>query len=224
MADRAENITEITPGSEREQLRMLEALLFAATEPLDAATIASRLPEGADIPELIGDLQAAYANRGVNLVAVGDRWRFRTADDLSWLLQRDAVEQRRLSRAALETLAIIAYHQPVTRAEIEEVRGVSTSKGVLDVLLESGWIRMRGRRRTPGRPITFGTTPDFLGHFDLETIKDLPGMQELKDAGLLDTRTPAEMDIPVPEDSDLTEDEDPLELDLDLEQVAEDRA
>jgi len=205
------NIANITPSEQREHLRMLEALLFAASEPLDLKTIAARMPKDADIEALMGELQAAYANRGVNLVRVEDKWRFRTASDLSFLLRRDAVEQRQLSRAALETLAIIAYHQPVTRAEIEEIRGVSISKGVLDVLMEAGWARMRGRRRTPGRPVTYGTTEGFLDHFGLESLKDLPGLEELKGAGLLDSRLPPNFTVPSPGDEALSDDEDPLD-------------
>jgi segregation and condensation protein B len=208
-----DNVANITPSERREQLRMLEALLFAASEPLDLKTLSTRLPRDADVVALLGDLQAAYANRGVNLVQVGDKWRLRTAEDLSFLLRRDAVEQRQLSRAALETLAIVAYHQPTTRAEIEEIRGVSISKGVLDVLMEAGWVRMRGRRRTPGRPVTYGTTEDFLDHFGLESIKDLPGVEELKGAGLLDSRLPPGFDVPSPADSGLADDEDPLDQD-----------
>ena len=141
-----------------EELRLLEALLFASTEPLDQATLAKRMPEGVDIKAALAQLQADYASRGVNLVRIANKWTFRTAGDLAWLMTRESTETRRLSRAAIEMLAIIAYHQPVTRAEIEEIRGVVTSKGTLDVLLETGWIRPRGRRKTPGRPLTFGTT------------------------------------------------------------------
>ncbi len=207
------NIANFTPSEQREQLRMLEALLFAASEPLDLATLSSRLPQDADIEALLGELQAAYANRGVNLVRVEGKWRLRTAEDLSFLLRRDAVDQRQLSRAALETLAIIAYHQPVTRADIEEIRGVSISKGVLDVLMEAGWARMRGRRRTPGRPVTYGTTEAFLDHFGLESLGDLPGLEELKGAGLLDSRLPPNFQVPTPSDEALSEDEDPLDPD-----------
>ncbi|MEZ5878389.1 MAG: SMC-Scp complex subunit ScpB [Tepidamorphaceae bacterium] len=198
---------------------MVEALLFAATEPLDVASIAARMPDGCDVPALLTELQNDYAKRGVNLARVGDGWRFRTADDLAFLLRQEQVEQKKLSRAALETLAIIAYHQPVTRAEIEEIRGVSISRGVLDVLLETGWIRMRGRRRTPGRPVTYGTTPDFLDHFGLENVRDLPGMDELKAAGLLQTDIPDNLKIPAPSDDEaLAPDEDPLdEADVDEE-------
>ncbi len=222
MTETTDNIANITPSERREQLRMLEALLFAASEPLDVGTIASRLPKDADIGALLTELQAAYANRGVNLVRVEEKWRFRTAEDLSFLLRRDAVDQRQLSRAALETLAIIAYHQPVTRAEIEEIRGVSISKGVIDVLMEAGWARMRGRRRTPGRPVTYGTTEEFLDHFGLESLRDLPGAEELKGAGLLDSRLPANFQVPMPSDDGLAEDEDPLDPeDLEGEERAE---
>jgi len=201
-----------------EHLRLIEALLFASAEPLDAATLAARLPEDVDVAAALTQLKEDYAGRGVNLVNVAGKWTFRTANDLSWLLAREAVETRKLSRAALETLAIIAYHQPVTRAEIEDIRGVTTSKGTLDVLLETGWIRPRGRRKTPGRPITFGTTEAFLTHFGLEALTDLPGLDELKGAGLFDGRLPPGFTVPVPSDEPgLREDEDPLEEgDLDL--------
>jgi len=201
-----------------EHLRLLEAMLFASAEPLDAETLAGRLPENIDIGAALARLEEAYSTRGVNLVRVAGKWTFRTANDLAWLLARDAVETRKLSRAALETLAIVAYHQPVTRAEIEEIRGVTTSKGTLDVLLETGWIRPRGRRKTPGRPITFGTTEAFLSHFGLEMLADLPGLEELKGAGLFDGRLPAGFSVPAPsDDPSLREDEDPLEPgDLDL--------
>ncbi|MGH6922941.1 MAG: SMC-Scp complex subunit ScpB [Propylenella sp.] len=171
----------------RRHLRMLEALLFAAREPLSAKAIAERMPEGIDLEALLHELQAAYAGRGVVLRRADNFWAFRTADDLAFVLKRDVVQERRLSRAAVETLAVIAYHQPVTRAEIEEIRGVSLSRGTLDVLLEAGWVRLRGRRRTPGRPVTFGTTPAFLDHFGLESIGDLPGLADLKAAGLIET-------------------------------------
>ncbi len=196
----------------REKLRILEALLFAAPEPLDEAALAEHFAEGEDLAALLSELQTLYAGRGVNLVRVAGKWAFRTADDLAFLLERQAVQQRRLSRAALETLAIIAYHQPVTRAEIEEIRGVSTSTGTIDVLLETGWIKLRGRRRAPGRPITYGTTPEFLIHFGFDTIQDLPGLAELKGAGLLDSTLPPGFSMPNPDDApDLREDEDPLE-------------
>ena len=201
-----------------EALRFLEALLFAAAAPLDEDALLARLPEGVDLASLMRTLQAEYASRGVNLVRVAGKWSFRTAKDLAWLMAREAIEQKKLSRAATETLAIIAYHQPVTRAEIEDIRGVSASKGTLDVLLETGWIRPRGRRKTPGRPITFGTTEAFLSHFGLESIGDLPGLEELRTAGLMDGQLPAGFAVPVPSDEPaLREDEDPLEPgDLDL--------
>lgn len=195
-----------------EELRLLEALLFASAEPLDQAALAKRMPDGVDVRQALAQLQADYAMRGVNLVRVGAKWTFRTATDLAWLMTRETTETRKLSRAAIEVLAIIAYHQPVTRAEIEEIRGVVTSKGTLDVLLETGWIRPRGRRKTPGRPLTFGTTDGFLSQFSLEALSDLPGLDELKGTGLLDPRLPAGFNIPAPSDDPaLREDEDPLE-------------
>ena len=171
-----------------EKLRILEALLFAAPEPLGEGALAQHFAEGEDLAALLSELQALYAGRGVNLVRVAGKWAFRTSDDLAFLLERQAVEQRRLSRAALETLAIIAYHQPVTRAEIEEIRGVSTSKGTLDVLLETGWIKLRGRRRAPGRPVTYGTTPEFLIHFgfDFDPGPPRPFRTERRGAARLD--------------------------------------
>ena len=186
----------LIPQARPEELRLLEALLFASTEPLDQATLAKRMPEGVDIKVALAQLQADYALRGVNLVRVANKWTFRTAADLSWLMTRESTETRRLSRAAIEMLAIIAYHQPVTRAEIEEIRGVVTSKGTLDVLLETGWIRPRGRRKTPGRPLTFGTTEAFLSQFSLEALGDLPGLEELKGTGLLDSRLPSGFSVP----------------------------
>jgi segregation and condensation protein B len=206
------------PEARPEELRLIEALLFAAGEPLDNKTLAGRLPEGIDIDAAMRRLQAEYAPRGVNLVRVAGKWMFRTANDLAWLLARDSVEPKKLSRAANETLAIIAYHQPVTRAEIEDIRGVSVSKGTLDVLMETGWVRPRGRRKAPGRPLTFGTTETFLSHFGLEAVGDLPGLDELKGTGLLDGRLPPGFSIPLPsDDTSLRDDEDPLEPgDLDL--------
>jgi segregation and condensation protein B len=192
-------------------LRVLEALLFAADTPLARAELAPHLGEGADVDARIGELVSKYAGAGVNLVARNGRWAFRTAPDLGHLLRRDQTDQRTLSRAALETLAIIAYHQPVTRAEMEDVRGVATSKGVLDVLLDTGWIRMRGRRRTPGRPVTYGTTDAFVDQFGLESIADLPGLDELKGAGLLSGNLPPDFGVPVPGNSDGNDDEDPLD-------------
>ena len=201
-----------------EELRLLEAMLFASSEPLDEKALAERLPQGVDVHAALLRLQEDYATRGVHLVRIGGKWTFRTASDLSWLLSKESVETRKLSRAAIETLAIIAYHQPVTRAEIEEIRGVITSKGTLDVLLETGWIRPRGRRKTPGRPLTFGTTEGFLSQFSLESVGDLPGLEELKGTGLMDSRLPGGFSVPTPSDDPaLREDEDPLEVgDLDL--------
>src|SRR5581483_5557940 len=205
-------------GPRLEELRILEALLFAAEEPLDEKALAKRLPAGTDVRALLTQLQTEYATRGVNLVRVGGKWTLRTASDLAWLLTHESVVTRKLSRAAIETLAIVAYHQPVTRAEVEEIRGVSTSKGTLDVLLETGWVRLRGRRKAPGRPVTYGTSEAFLSHFGLEALADLPGLDELKGAGLMDKALPPEFSVPVPSDDPaLREDEDPLEPgDLDL--------
>ncbi len=197
-------------------IRGAEAILFASAQPIDAAELAERLAPGTDVPQVLADLRTIYASRGVNLVEVAGKWMFRTAPDLAHLLTREQVEPKKLSRAALETLAIIAYHQPVTRAEIEEIRGVSTNKGTLDVLMETGWIRMRGRRRTPGRPLTYGTTEAFLVHFGLEAVTDLPGVDDLKAAGFLEGAVPPGFRVPVPNASDaLMSDEDPLtELDF----------
>ena len=164
------------------------------------ATLAKRMPDGVDVKAALAQLQAEYRPRGVNLVRIANKWTFRTAGDLAWLMTRESTETRRLSRAAIEVLAIIAYHQPVTRAEIEEIRGVVTSKGTLDVLLETGWIRPRGRRKTPGRPLTFGTTETFLSQFSLEALGDLPGLEELKGTGLLDSRLPTGFTVPTPSD------------------------
>ncbi|MBT9370359.1 SMC-Scp complex subunit ScpB [Rhizobium sp. CSW-27] len=199
--------------------RIAEALVFASAEPVSEAFLLERLPRGVDVRAVMARLVRLYAGRGVNLVRVEDRWAFRTAADLSFVIRRDETESRKLSRAALEVLAIIAYHQPVTRAEIEEIRGVQTSRGTLDVLMEAGWVRFRGRRRTPGRPVTLGTTPRFLDHFGLEEIRDLPGLEELKGAGLLSGRIPPDFRIPVPVSADdLSEDEDPI-TQLDLEEL-----
>jgi segregation and condensation protein B len=171
-----------------QQLRLLEALLFAAVEPLDERTLRLRLGGNADVPSLIAELGELYANRGVNLVCTGGRWWFRTAPDLAEKLRVETDVQRKLSRACVETLAIIAYHQPVTRAEMESIRGVATSKGTLDLLMEAGWIRPGKRKETPGRPLTWMTTEAFLDHFGLESLRELPGVDELKAAGLLDAR------------------------------------
>ena len=212
MEDAEERPADPTSRARPEELRLLEALLFASAEPIDQAALAKRMPDGVDIKAALAQLQAEYAPRGVNLVRVANKWTFRTAGDLSWLMTRESTETRRLSRAAIEVLAIIAYHQPVTRAEIEEIRGVITSKGTLDVLLETGWIRPRGRRKTPGRPLTFGTTEAFLSQFSLEALGDLPGLEELKGTGLLDSRLPSGFSVPTPSDDPaLREDEEPLE-------------
>jgi len=177
---------EDLPAAEQE--RMVEAVLFATAAPLSERELAERLPEGSDVRAALDALGRRYQGRGVRLVRVGDAWAFRTAPDLGFLMQREAVETRRLSRAAIETLAIIAYHQPVTRTEIEEIRGVSVSRGTLDLLMELDWIRLGRRRMTPGRPVTFVTTTGFLDHFGLESARDLPGLRELREAGLLDNR------------------------------------
>ena len=208
----------VAPAARPEELRLLEALLFAAGEPLDEAMLARRLPNDVNVKATLAQLRDEYATRGVNLVKVGKKWTFRTATDLSWLMTKQIVETRKLSRAATETLAIVAYHQPVTRAEIEEIRGVVTAAGTLDVLLKTGWIRPRGRRKAPGRPITYGTTEAFLSHFGLEEVGDLPGLEELKGAGMLEGNLPPGFAVPLPSDnSTLREDEDPLEPgDLDL--------
>ncbi len=204
--------------SPEDQMRMIEALLFASAEPLSVEDLAKNLPPGAAIEPLLLALQAHYAPRGVHLMRVaGRKWAFRSAEDLAFLFRKEASEERKLSRPALEMLAIIAYHQPVTRAEIEEIRGVTTSKGTLDLLLETGWVRIRGRRKTPGRPVTFGTTPAFLDHFGLEAISDLPGLDELKGAGFIEGQLPPGFSIPMPnDDSALREDEEPDEPLLDL--------
>ncbi len=209
------NVSEL-PGARglahRGHLRVVEALLFASDKPVSEAALARHLPEEADVAALLSDLAQLYASRGVNLVKVAGGWCFQTAPDLAHLLRESAQTPRKLSRAATETLAIIAYHQPVTRAEIEEIRGVAVSKGTLDILLETGWVRLRGRRRVPGRPVTFGTTEAFLHHFGLEAIADLPGLEDLKAAGLLEGTPPAGFAIPSPSDeAALGPDEDPLE-------------
>ncbi|AQR61137.1 SMC-Scp complex subunit ScpB [Brevundimonas sp. LM2] len=194
---------------EAEIERRVEALLFAAAGPLTAAEIARRLPEGADAGRAIAALRTRYEGRGVELACVADRWAFRTAADLGFLMTEEREEPRRLSRAALETLAIIAYHQPVTRAEIESVRGVSLSRGTLDLLLEMGFVRLRGRRRSPGRPVTYATADRFLEQFGLASLSDLPGVAEMKAAGLLDLSLPTGFELPDP--SRGADDEDPIE-------------
>ena len=195
-----------------EDVRIVEALLFASPVPLDDAWLAGHLRHGSGIADVLAEIKAAYAPRGVNLVRVAGKWVLRTAEDLGYLLERYAVEERRLSRAALETLSIVAYHQPVTRAEIEEIRGVTTSAGTLDILMEAGWIRPRGRRRAPGKPLTYGTTDSFLAHFGLDSVKDLPGLSDLRAQGLLDGHLPPGFAIPDPTSvAALMPDELPLE-------------
>ena len=183
-----ETLFEAPPLAEQE--RMVEAILFASSDPLSIRALAARLPHGCDVMQALALVQKRYAGRGVNLLRGGDEWAFRTAGDLSFLMQKEVVETRKLSRAAIETLAIVAYHQPVTRAEIEEIRGVSVSRGTVDLLMELDWIKLGRRRQTPGRPVTFMTTPGFLAHFGLETARDLPDLKELRAAGLLDNRPP----------------------------------
>lgn len=209
--EEAAGMDEPVTADERFQLlRLLEACLFATAEPVSERDLAARLPDGVAVAELLEELAGIYANRGVNLVRIDGRWAFRTAPDLGPRLQIEKQVVRKLSRAAIETLAIIAYHQPVTRAEIEAVRGVQASKGTLDVLLELGLVRMRGRRRTPGRPVTYGTTDAFLEHYGLASLADLPGMAEMKAAGLLSLDLPADFSVPNPAGVD--PDEDPLDL------------
>ncbi|WGW05852.1 SMC-Scp complex subunit ScpB [Tropicibacter oceani] len=189
-----------------EQERMVEAILFATAEPVTVRELNDRMPHGCDAAEALVHLRKRYEGRGVHLVKVGDAWAMRTAGDLGFLMQRETVEQRKLSRAAIETLAIVAYHQPVTRAEIEEIRGVSVSRGTVDQLLEMEWVRFGRRRMTPGRPVTFVVTQNFLDHFGLESARDLPGLAELRAAGLLESR-PLPLGAPQPGDGDLDLDE-----------------
>jgi segregation and condensation protein B len=212
--ERLDRLDRESPGKPdlAEAMRVAEALLFAAAEPISEEEIGGFLPHGIAVADVMARLEAAYAPRGVNLVRVAGKWALRTAEDLGHLLIRRVEEPRKLTRAALETLSIIAYHQPVTRAEIEEIRGVATSRGTLDMLLEAGWVRLRGRRRTPGRPVTYGTTAAFLEQFGLDRIDDLPGLDELKGAGLMEGRIPKGLDVPAPsDDAALRDDEDPLE-------------
>ena len=191
-----ESLFEAPPPGEQE--RMVEAILFASTEPVTVRDLAARMPHGCDPAEALAHLRRRYEGRGVHLVRVGDAWAMRTAPDLGHLMQRETVESRKLSRAAIETLAIIAYHQPATRAEIEEIRGVSVSRGTVDQLLEMDWIRLGRRRMTPGRPVTFVVTREFLDHFGLESARDLPGLKELREAGLLESRPPCPERYPPP--------------------------
>ena len=183
-----ESLFEAPPMAEQE--RMVEAVLFASAEPVSVRDLESRMPHGCDAAEALAHLRKRYEGRGVHVVRVGDAWAMRTAPDLGFLMQKETVETRKLSRAAIETLAIVAYHQPCTRAEIEEIRGVSVSRGTIDQLLEMEWIRFGRRKMTPGRPVTFVVTPEFLDHFGLESARDLPGLKELRAAGLLENRPP----------------------------------
>jgi len=202
----------LAPRATPEDVRIAEAMVFASAEPLEESAIVARLSDNADVGAVMEELKRLYAGRGVNLIRVARRWTFRTAEDLSWLLAGEDEDRRKLSRAAIETLAIVAYHQPVTRADIEEIRGVAVSKGALDVLMEAGWVRMRGRRKAPGRPITYGTTTEFLIQFGLDAISDLPGLDELEAAGLFDGKLPAGYGVPQPSDEPaLRADEDPLD-------------
>lgn len=197
----ADNVRALPSADFSAGLRVLEALLFAAAEPVPEAALVEHFPSAAVLKAHLSELQSQYAGRGVHVVRVGEGWAFRTAPDLARALARETLAPRKLSRAAMETLAIIAYHQPVTRAEIEAIRGVAVSKGTLDLLLETEWVRLRGRRRTPGRPVTYGTTQRFLDQFALSEIADLPGMAELKAAGLLDAQLPGDFVVPSPDDS-----------------------
>ena len=200
MDDRS--LIETSPLSNlNDQLRAVEALLFASSDPLDEKTLTEILPENADIKKILEKIQELYKGRGVELAKVNNKWMFKTASDLSFIMQKEAKVQKKLSKAGLETLSIIAYHQPVSRAEIEEIRGVSVSPGTIDSLLELNWIRIKGRRKAPGNPITYGTTEEFLVHFDLSNIRDLPGLDELKSTGLLDSNLPPDM-FPINDDID----------------------
>ena len=193
------------PSEHRDNLRVLEALLFAANEPLDAESLKARLPKGANLNKLLNLLKAQYENRGVNLVKTGKRWSLKTAQDLAPMMRKEKIVQRKLSKAATETLSIIAYHQPVTRAEVEDIRGVQFSPGTLDILMELNWVRPIGRKKVPGSPIIYGTTDFFLEYFGLEQVSDLPGLEELKASGLLESRLPGNLDIAEPKEVDLSE-------------------
>tara|TARA_B000000477_G_scaffold74911_1_gene63005 strand:+ start:319 stop:933 length:615 start_codon:yes stop_codon:yes gene_type:complete len=182
-----------------DQIRAVEALLFASSDPLDEKTLKDMLPVDTDIEEIMNNLLSLYKGRGVELKKVNNKWMFKTASDLSFIMQKEAKIQKKLSKAALETLSIIAYHQPVSRAEIEEIRGVTVSPGTIDTLMEINWVKIKGRRKTPGNPITYGTTDEFLVHFDLENTKELPGLDELKSTGLLDSNLPPDM-YPIDDD------------------------
>ena len=201
-----ESLFEAPPMAEQE--RMVEAILFATAEPVSIKELTGRMPHGCEPVEALQHLRKRYEGRGVQLVKIGDAWAFRTAGDLGFLMQKETVEVRKLSRAAIETLAIVAYHQPVTRAEIEEIRGVSVSRGTIDQLIELEWIRFGRRRMTPGRPVTFVVTQDFLDHFGLENARDLPGLKELRSAGLLESRPPPGVEV----DEDADEDDETLDM------------
>ena len=195
-----ETLNETNPLSDfSDQLRAVEALLFASSDPIDEKTLIEILPENADIEKIIEKIQDFYKGRGVELKKINNKWMFKTASDLSFIMQKEAKIQKKLSKAALETLSIIAYHQPVSRAEIEEIRGVTVSPGTIDTLMEINWVKIKGRRKTPGNPITYGTTDEFLVHFDLENTKELPGLDELKSTGLLDSNLPPDM-YPIDDD------------------------
>ena len=196
--DDAPSLFSAPPMAEQE--RMVEAILFASIEPVTVVELARRLPQGCDPAEALAHLRRRYEGRGVRIVRVGDGYAFRTAPDLGHLMRNEQVEVRKLSRAAIETLAIVAYHQPVTRAEIEEIRGVAVSRGTIDQLLEMDWIRLGRRRMSPGRPVTFVVTEAFLDHFGLESPRDLPGLRELRAAGLLDARAMPGTEPPGDED------------------------
>lgn len=203
-----ESLFEAPPMAEQE--RMVEAILFATAEPITVRDLQTRMPHGCDAAEALVHLRRRYEGRGVNVIKVGDAWAMRTAGDLGFLMQKETIETRKLSRAAIETLAIIAYHQPVTRAEIEEIRGVSVSRGTIDQLLEMEWIRLGRRRMTPGRPVTFVVTQGFLDHFGLETARDLPGLKELRAAGLLENRPPPGTGLGEGEDEEDADDQSEL--------------
>lgn len=205
--DQEQSLFEAPPIAEQE--RMVEAILFATADPVSLRELAGRMPHGCDPAEALAHLRKRYEGRGVNIVKVGDAWAIRTASDLGFLMQKETVETRKLSRAAIETLAIVAYHQPVTRAEIEEIRGVSVSRGTIDQLIELEWIRFGRRRMTPGRPVTFVVTQDFLDHFGLENARDLPGLKELRAAGLLENRPPPGASVEADESA---EDEDQVDM------------
>lgn len=204
--EKEESLFEAPPIAEQE--RMIEAILFASAEPTTIGELEARMPHGCDAAEAMVHLRKRYAGRGVNVTKIGDAWAIRTSADLGFLMQKETVETRKLSRAAIETLAIIAYHQPATRAEIEEIRGVSVSRGTVDQLLEMEWIRFGRRKMTPGRPVTFVVTQNFLDHFGLENARDLPGLKELRSAGLLENRPPPGS---VPGPSDVEEDDESIE-------------